>query len=100
MKHKYYLFDFDGTLVDSMPVYVSTMLHILDDFQIPYEDDIVQTITPLGTLGTADYFISLGLPRTKEEILALMGEGMIRAYRDDIPAKAEVIDTLLQLKER
>jgi HAD superfamily hydrolase (TIGR01509 family) len=95
-----YLFDFDGTLVDSMPVYVSTMLHILDDFQIPYGDDIVQTITPLGTLGTADYFISLGVPRTKEEILALMGEGMIRAYRDDIPAKAEVVDTLLQLKER
>ena len=95
-----YLFDFDGTLVDSMPDYVSTMLRILDDFQIPYGDDIVQTITPLGTVGTAEYFISLGVPRTKEEIFVLMGEGMIRAYRDVIPAKAEVISTLQKMKER
>lgn len=95
-----YLFDFDGTLVDSMPVYVSTMLRILDDFNIPYGDDIVQTITPLGTIGTAEYFISLGVPRTKEQIFVLMSEGMIEAYREKIPAKAEVVDTLLQLKER
>ena len=26
-----YLFDFDGTLVDSMPVFISAMLKILDE---------------------------------------------------------------------
>ena len=49
-----YLFDFDGTLVDSMPTYISAMLKILDDHNIQYADDIVKTITPLGVLGTAN----------------------------------------------
>ena len=31
---KTYLFDFDGTLVDSMPTYVSAMLRILDENSI------------------------------------------------------------------
>ena len=38
---KAYLFDFDGTLVDSMPTYVRSMLRILDENGIEYGDDIV-----------------------------------------------------------
>ena len=38
-----YLFDFDGTLVDSMPTFVSAMLRILDENQIPYEESIIAT---------------------------------------------------------
>ena len=45
---KTYLFDFDGTLVDSMPTYVSVMLRILDENNIKYSSDIVKIITPLG----------------------------------------------------
>lgn len=45
---KTYLFDFDGTLVDSIPVYIASMLHILDQNNFPYEKDIVKIITPLG----------------------------------------------------
>jgi len=48
---KTYLFDFDGTLVDSMPTYVSAMLRILDENQISYDKDIVKIITPLGLMG-------------------------------------------------
>ena len=58
----YYLFDFDGTLVDSMPTFVSVMLRILDENNIPYEEDIIKVITPLGLNGTAEYYINdLGL---------------------------------------
>ena len=32
------LFDFDGTLVDSMPTFVAVMLRILDENNIKYED--------------------------------------------------------------
>ena len=53
--YKYYLFDFDGTLVDSMPYYAKAMLQILDENGISYPEDIVKTITPLGYGGTADY---------------------------------------------
>ena len=36
-----YWFDFNGTLVDPMPTFVSSMQRILDEYQIPYGDDVV-----------------------------------------------------------
>lgn len=54
MKFSAYLFDFDGTLVDSMPSFISVMLRILDENGIDYEDDIIKIITPLGYQGTAN----------------------------------------------
>lgn len=96
---KIFLFDFDGTLVDSMPTYVSSMLRILDENGIVYDNDIVKTITPLGLEGTANYFIALGIQKTKEELLRTMGEYMLDAYRYTIPAKSNVIETLQRLKK-
>lgn len=93
-----FLFDFDGTLVDSMPVYVSSMLRILDEHAVTYSDDIVKIITPLGLEGTANYFISLGIPKTKAELLQTMGEYMLDAYLHTIPEKPHVIETLRHLK--
>ncbi|MBR3837896.1 MAG: HAD family phosphatase [Clostridia bacterium] len=97
---KCFLFDFDGTLVDSMPTYVETMLKILDDYGIPYGDDLVKIITPLGTEKTADYFVKLGVPLTREQIFLRMGEGMIEAYTHHIPAKEHVASALKALKEK
>lgn len=93
-----FLFDFDGTLVDSMPTYVSSMLRILDENGVSYSKDIVKIITPLGLEGTANYFISLGIQRTKDELLQIMGEYMLDAYRNMIPAKPNVTETLLRLR--
>ena len=69
-KMKYYLFDFDGTLVDSMPTYAAMMLRILDENKISYGDDIIKIITPLGYKGTAEYFKSIGLDMELDAILA------------------------------
>ena len=41
MSIKGFLFDFDGTLVDSMDTYVGVMLSILDKNGIKYEKDIL-----------------------------------------------------------
>lgn len=95
---KHYLFDFDGTLVDSMPDYVAAMLRILDENGISYESDIVKVITPLGVSGTADYFISMGLLLPKEEIVKLMGKYLLEAYQFRIPAKPHVPQVLQALK--
>jgi len=97
---KTYLFDFDGTLVDSMPTFVSAMLRILDETSTPYSEDIIKIITPLGLNGTADYFVRLGVPLPKEQIMRRMGEYMLHAYRYEIPAKPHVIEVLRQLKAR
>ena len=97
---KTYLFDFDGTLVDSMPTYVSTMLRILDENNIPYDNSIVKIITPLGLVGTAKYYISLGVNKTVEEITEKMLTYMIEAYSTTVPAKKNVKSTLKKLKEQ
>lgn len=97
---KTYLFDFDGTLVDSMPTYVSAMLRILDENQISYDKDIVKIITPLGLMGTAEYFADMGVKMTKDEMIGLMRKYMLEAYLYHIPAKKNVISVLKELKDK
>lgn len=97
---QYYLFDFDGTLVDSMPVYAGIMKGILDEHQIAYGEDLIKIITPLGYHDTAVYFTQLGLPMEKEQILKCMGERMVDAYTHRVPAKKHVISVLQELKKR
>ena len=93
-----FLFDFDGTLVDSMPSYVSSTLKILEENNISYGDDIIKIITPLGLLGAAKYFIKLGVKKTVEEIVEDMKKYMLDDYFYTIPAKTDVIQTLKKLK--
>ena len=94
-----YLFDFDGTLVDSMPTFVSAMLRILDENNIPYEPDIIKVVTPLGLNGTAEYYINdMGLNMSKDQLMNIMKEYMLDAYFHTIPAKANVEAVLKELK--
>lgn len=97
---KTYLFDFDGTLVNSMPIWSAVMKKILDDTNTPYGDDIIKIITPLGAVGTAKYFMELGSPLSLEEILNKMSENLVREYTENVPAKEGVIETLKAMKER
>lgn len=97
---KTYLFDFDGTLVDSMPTYVGIMKKILDDNNISYGEDLVRIITPLGTAGTAKYFREeLGLDMPTEQIVQKMGERAIEEYTYNVPAKNNVVRVLNELKQ-
>lgn len=99
--YQYYLFDFDGTLVDSMPTFCSCMLRILDENHISYPPDITKIITPLGLNGTAEYFIQkLGLVMDKNQLMDLMMDYMKQEYFYTIPAKANVEQALKTLKSR
>jgi len=97
---KTYLFDFDGTLVDSMPTFSSVMLKILDEFNIKYEPDIVKIITPLGYEGTAKYFRTLGIGLSVEELLKKMNSYASKEYAENIPLKPHVKDALIRLKNK
>ena len=97
---KTYLFDFDGTLVDSMPTFGSMMKRILDENGIKYGEDIVKIITPLGYLGTAKYFIELGLSKTTDELVKTMQDYAKVEYELHIPEKKDVSKTLSLLKEK
>lgn len=96
-----YLFDFDGTLVDSMPTYAGMMLRILDEHGVKYPDNIIKIITPLGYIGTAKYFVEeMGVERTVEELVALMHQYAVEAYTNTVPAKKYVVDVIKQMKAR
>lgn len=81
-----------------MPTFVSVMLRILDENEINYGDDIIKIITPLGYHGTAEYFSTLGVTASTDELQALMTEYARREYECNIGAKVDVIDSLLALK--
>ena len=100
MRYTTYLFDFDGTLVDSMPSYISAMLRILDENNVKYGEDIIKTITPLGYAGTAKYYVeAFGVPLSETQIVAQMKEYAYVEYAHHIQAKENVIETLRRLKE-
>ena len=92
------VFDLDGTLVDSMSYFAAGLLKILDDAGIPYDDTIVETITPLGYVGSAELFRSMGVEATVEEMVAQMKENLVYEYSNNIKLKPCVGDFLCQLK--
>lgn len=94
-----YLFDFDGTLVDSMPVFGAIMLKMLDDYKIPFEPDIVKTITPLGYEGTARYFSEMGSPEPVDVMIDRMHHAALKAYAHEVQAKRNVVRVLKQLRD-
>ena len=96
---KTYLFDFDGTLVDSMPTFSAVMLRVLDENEVSYGSDIIKIITPLGYKGSAKYIADhLSGGCQLEQIYGYFQAETLRAYGEIIPLKAHVKETLEGLK--
>lgn len=96
---KTYLFDFDGTLVDSMPIYISSITNILDRYNIPYGSELVKEVTPLGMQGVVKYLAELGVPLSGKQILNSIRIYAFFQYAFKIPAKSNVKSVLKKLKE-
>ena len=96
---KIYIFDLDGTLVDSMPTGVGIVLGFLDEKGIPYPDDIVTRLTPLGYKGSAKYIADhLTGGYNVDQIYEYFKSETLRAYGETIPLKANVKETLERMK--
>lgn len=94
------IFDFDGTLVDSMHQWAGKMINVLETNSIDYPEDIIKIITPLGDRGTARYFIdNLGLDMSEDDIIAQMDNYAIAEYTYNIPPKDTVVTTLKKMKK-
>ena len=83
-----------------MPTFVSVMLRILDENNIEYGEDIVKAITPLGYKGTAEYYKTLGVSLSIEEMIEKMNAYAQKEYAENIQAKQNVIEALRALKKR
>ncbi len=95
-----FIFDFDGTLVDSMPAFANTMIRILEENHIEYPQDFIKIITPLGYKGTAEYAIELGLDMEADDFIETAVNYISTEYEHNIPAKNFVKEKLTELKKQ
>ncbi len=93
-----YIFDFDGTLIDSMSLWVDFVLSELDKNHIKYPDTIVKDVCPLGTVGVAKYMYDLGYGSSVSDIVKMLDDFAIKEYTYNIPMKAYAREKLLDLK--
>lgn len=100
MAKEYYLFDFDGVLVDSMEFWAGLHKKTLQDAGIPVPADFVETITPLGNYHAAKHTLSLGVDLPLDAYLEDIYKRLYEAYTTHIRLKANVKETLLRLKEQ
>ncbi len=95
-----YIFDFDGTLVDSMPTWAGVHIDALKNAGIPVPDGFVNTITPLGNHRASQYTISLGLDISLDDYLDYVSKTLYREYTTKVVLKEHVRETLEELISR
>ena len=102
MKQNYVLlFDFDGTLVNSMPVFAETMLRAINEAAVSFPENIIEILTPLGYHGSAEYMINtLGIKESADALVTKMHAYAYDGYANDIKLKEGVGDFLRALKGR
>ena len=69
MTKKGYIFDMDGTLIDSMPMWYSINEEFLTGMGVKFNDDIAREIGPLSVVAASDYLVKrFHLPVTAREL--------------------------------
>ena len=97
----HFLFDFDGTLIDSMDTFSRCVITILDNFGVNYPSDIIKTCTPKGAKDSPKYCVeTFNMPISEEEFHSLMLKIAVPDYENSIPAKEGVIETMRTLRAR
>ena len=89
------LFDFDGTLVNSMPCFSETMYRVINDEKLEYPENIIEILTPLGYVGSAKYITEvLGSKENEASLVKKMHEYAYDGYANSITLKDGVWDFL------
>ncbi len=94
-----YIFDFDGTLVDSMEYWAGVHIRALQDNGINPPENFVETITALGNLKASEYTISLGLDISLNEYIKKVNDELRIEYLQRVPLKSNVSKTLKELNK-
>lgn len=94
------IFDFDGTLVDSMPAWGENIFRLLRSKGVEPPDGLLRELAPLGDKGIARYLLThFDMRCTEAQLLAAMERAAFTVYRDSIPAKPGAAELLHNLKE-
>ena len=94
-----YIFDFDGTLVDSMEPAIDALLGFLRERGVQYPDNIVSIMLPLGYKGIAEYFCkAFGVGTDAKDVFGQLIERLVRVYSYMVGANKGVEPLLRRLK--
>ena len=96
---KYIIFDLDGTLIDSMPVWRGTGSSFLENHSFPVPENLIEVVKTQTIWQTAEWFrTELGVPMEATEIVNEIVESVVEAYRHTIPLKDGAMDYLEKMK--
>ena len=95
------IFDFDGTLADSMIYWQKVIADYLSSFGIIADDNLISFIKPIGIKNGSDYMIKIyGLDVTKEQMTHALRSAMGELYKNVIPLKPFVFEYVSSLKSK
>jgi len=95
-----YIFDFDGTLVDSMPMWENMIRTLFKNKGVPFPHNLMKIITPLGQAESIKYLTSLDDRLKENEIVEFMYDFVSNQYANVIQPKKHVADLLNKLYTR
>ena len=93
------IFDADGTLLDSMPMWRDITYEYAVWKGFPAPEDLHRTLNRLSMEQCAEYCRSLGASGTSEEILAELNDWAYRGYRDRVQPKPQAVEFVRLLRE-
>ena len=96
---KAYIFDFDGTLVDSMSLWSDMVIGYLDERKIRYPDDLIRIVNTMGAVDGIHYISKLDERLDAEEMIKFFGEKTLYQYTSVIQAKNGVSEILHKIKD-
>lgn len=98
---KYIIFDLDGTLIDSMPVWRGTGSSFLENHGFPVPDNLIEVVKTQTIWQTAEWFrAELGVPMEAQDIVNEIVESVVDAYRHTIPLKDGAKEYLNAMAEK
>ena len=97
MRHRYWIFDMDGTLTDSMPIWAEAPYELVRGFGRTPAPDLGRVLLPMSALETAQYLIeTYDLPLTIDGYTRAAVDAVGRLYQGVglKPGVAQVLDRL------
>lgn len=90
-----YIFDMDGTLIDSMPMWFRINREFLNSVHIELTEELARALGTLTVTETASYLTKrFNLPMTKEELTAMFFKIVKEKYVTETTVKPGVFDFL------
>lgn len=95
------LWDMDGTIIDSEPLWLDAEVRMLERYGISVPDDIHDRLVGQGLTTAARVFQSLGVPLESDEIIAEWAHGVVTGLAGSAPAWIPgALELLTSLRER